>query len=173
MDMDRSDREHWARNKSTIYELDYRGKRLIERRFPEGEVDLPIFGFFGFGFGVGDLTTCFELLRLEPAGLQERFWVRPTIAQAGSKDSWLELVPKKQQDARLFSSLLVVISKSVAEIRAIDIRASNYSAKTNPAHTAIEFVNREKPATRVPGVIGCVFGKSDSCVPAVPSGWKK
>lgn len=164
------DPETWARNKATFYELDHRSKTLYERRFPEGLADSPCYAVFGFS--VGPFASYADLFRLDPAGLQDRFWIRPVTAETGKNERWLELHPKKVDNARLFSSVLVAISESDWEICALDMRAPNYSAKTNPAHTSLEFRNRTRP-TAGPGLTTKVFGGSLDCVPSIPPGWKK
>lgn len=164
------DPENRARNKTTVYEFDYRRKTLYERRIPEGSADIPPFGIFGFI--VGPFTSSAELFRLGPVGLPDRFWIRPVTATEGKNERWLELVPKKVADARRFSSLLVAISESDWEVCALAIRAPNYSAQKNPAHTSIEFRNRTRPMA-ASGLLKTVLGGTEGCVPSVPPGWKK
>ncbi|MBC7853495.1 MAG: hypothetical protein IAF94_08670 [Pirellulaceae bacterium] len=164
------DPENRARNKSTIYEFDYRIKTLYERRIPEGSADIPPFGIFGII--VGSFTSSAELLRLDPAGLPDRFWIRPVTVTTGKNERWLELLPKKVADARQFSSLLVAVSESDWEVCSLDIRAPNYAEKTNPAHTSIAFLNRTRP-TAASGLLKTVLGSSYSCIPTVPTGWKR
>ena len=150
---------NWARNKDTFYDLDYRRKTRIEHRYPVDLAGNPQIRFLGFFVATLPLT---DLSRLDPTGLQDRFWIRPMTVTEGKRERWLELVPKKDTDAKQFSSLLVAISEIDWDISAMESRAPNYSAESNPARTTVEFVNRTRP-----------LGGSDSCIPSVPAGWKK
>lgn len=160
---------NWARNKDAFYELDYRRKTHTEHHYPVDSDGNSQVHFLGFFVATLPLT---DLFRLDPAGLQDRFWIRPVTPTAGRNERWLELVPRKDIDAKQFSSLVVAISESDWDICAMDIRAPNYSARTNPARTSVEFLNRTKPIA-VNGLLKTVLGGSDSCIPSVPAGWKK
>lgn len=159
----------WARNKESIYEWNYRNKTRIEHRFlDESYPGFGMLSFFGHSVPLGINA---ELLRLDPAGLQDRFWVRPVTPKEGKTNRWLELVPRKDTDARRFSSLVVAISESDWDISAMDIRAPNYSAETYPARTTVEFLKRTRPPMTT-SLLMRVLGGSESCVPSVPAGWK-
>lgn len=159
----------WARKKDTLYELDYRKKTCTEHQFPDGVgADFATISFLGCSARLG---VDMELLRLDPTGLGDRFWVRPVTPKEGITERWLELVPRKDADARRFSSLVVAISESDWDISAIDIRAPNYSAETYPARTTVEFLKRTRPPMTT-SLLMRVLGGSESCVPSVPAGWK-
>lgn len=160
---------NWARNKNTFYELDYRSKTRTEHQYPVDPDGNPQIRFLGFFVVTLPLT---DIFRLDPAGLPDRFWIRPVAVTTGKHDRWLELFPKTVADARQFSSLLVALSESDWDISGIDIRAPNYSEKTNPVHTSIEFRNRTGP-TAVPGLLTKILARPDSCVPSVPRGWRR
>jgi hypothetical protein len=159
---------NWARNKDTFYELDYGRKTRTEHRCPadlDGNLQIRFLGFF-----VATLPLT-DLFRLDPAGLQDRFWIRPVTPKEGRSERWLELVPKKDADAKQFSSVVLAISESDWDICAMDIRAPNYSAETYPVHTSIEFMNRTTPFVAT-GLLK-VLVRTDTCIPPVPAGWKK
>jgi hypothetical protein len=136
---------NWARNKDTFYELDYRRKTRTELHFPADSAGNPQIRFLGFIVATLPQT---DLFRLDPAGLQDRFWIRPMTPTEGRTDRWLELVPKKDADAKQFSSLLLAISESDWDICAMDIRAPNYSAETYSVRTSVEFLKRTRPTAK-------------------------
>ncbi len=150
---------YWARNKDTFYEWDYRRKTRTEHRYPVDSVGQPQIRILGFFVATFPLT---DIYRLDPAGLQDRFWIRPLTPTEGKCERWLELVPRKDADAKQFSSLLVAISESDWDIRALDIRASNYSAESYSARTSLEFLKRTRPTA--------MTGFLNDCLS--PAGWK-
>ena len=155
--------EHWVCDGKSIFEFDARRKLLVQRILPKEMQGKAIAdGPLPFLFGA-KVTT-----------IKARYWIQPLDPPKGREgEYWLEAVPRFRQDAANFQKVSIILDEKDFLPKALDVYAPNYNSKTNPAHTAYEFMERE-PKTKSSLLEGIPIPfLREFYEPKVPSGWKK
>ncbi|MDG1875067.1 MAG: hypothetical protein P8J27_14235 [Mariniblastus sp.] len=127
-----SEHERWICDGTRIYEFDFQNKRLTESEMPQemqgniAESPLP------FIFG-GNKTQVLK-----------RYWVRSATPKGVENEYWLELYPKRIQDARVYSKIELVIAKEDFLPKAMHMYDAQYNpAKGNEASKYFTFESRQ------------------------------
>ena len=123
--------EKWICDGESIFEYDFKEKRLYETKIPaefrgEGLVNSPLPFVFGAKKEV----------------LLERYWIKVITPQGVDNEYWLEIYPKRISDAQDYQKIQLVITQEDLLPRSIHIFAPNYDEVTNPVSRHIEFANR-------------------------------
>ena len=148
------DLEQWICDGESVFIFDYPRQRLLERPLPpemRGRhiVDGPLPFLFG----------------IEAEKLKQRYWLR-VITPPGKKDEyWLEVWPKRREDAGSYKKLEVILSRDPFLPKALQIFPVNYDEKTRPISTVYEFRDQEIN-------FGGLFGGNKIKRPNKPSGWE-
>ena len=145
----------WICDGRMIYEFDYEQKRLYDTEIPEhmqgpeGLSASPIPFLFGAKRDV----------------LLERYWVR-VVPRPGTKgEYWLEVFPKRAQDARNYSKVEIIISEDDFLPKAMRLFSPQFDpSKGNFASMQFEFYDRKVNALTLEGL----FGR-----PSKPIGWTR
>lgn len=137
--------ERYVSSGDAIYFFDYAEKQLIKQNLP-AELQ---------GQGIKNSPLPF-LFGAKASELKERYWIRPLQTPAGvEKQWWLEVFPKRRQDAEHYSKAVIVLAGD--EFLPVQIRmyAPDYNPEklqladgtTHPAvikYQIYEFENSEK-----------------------------
>lgn len=151
--------EHWVCDGKSIWEFDYKQKKLIQRELPpdiQGKsiVDGPLPFMFG----------------ARVAAIKQRYWMRVITPRDAKEEYWLEAVPKQMQDAANFKKVEIIIAREDYLPKAIQIYPVNYDPRSNPSRTVFQFERREVNFRDLQDLIP--FNKQ-FYEPATPSGWEK
>ena len=150
--------ERWICDGSFIYEFDFENKRLTETELPKemrgnvAESPLP----FIFGGKKSEVL--------------QRYWVRSATPNGVENEYWLELYPKRAQDARIYSKIELVIAKEDFLPKAMHMYDAQYDLKGgNEKSRYFTFENRvvNNQLDKLKDAIG-QFVK-----PKLPIGWKR
>ena len=151
--------EHWICDGKSIYELNSKQKQLIETRLPP-EMQ-------GKQIADGPLPFMFGATKKK---LNSRYWIREIKPPADRKgEYWLEVFPKRPDDAANFSRVMVILDEKHFLPMALQIFSPNFNARKNWARTVYQFTDRQvnNPIHR-----GRQF--FDRFIsPKPPLGWKK
>lgn len=145
----------WICDGNMIYEFDFEQKRLYDTEIPkhmqgpEGLAASPIPFLFG---AKKDL-------------LLQRYWVRVITPKGTKGEYWLEVYPKRAEDARNYSKVEVIISENDFLPKAMCLYSPQYNpAKGNFAKMQFEFYDRKVNTLTLEGL----FGR-----PSKPIGWTR
>lgn len=124
--------ERWICDGKSIYEFDFENKRLNETELPKemqgnvAESPLP----FIFGGKKNEVL--------------QRYWVRSATPKGVENEYWLELFPKRVQDARIYSKIELVIAKEDFLPKAMHMYDPQYDPKKgNESSRYFTFENRQ------------------------------
>jgi TIGR03009 family protein len=149
--------EKWICDGESIFEYDFKEKRLYETKIPaefrgEGLVNSPLPFVFGAKKEV----------------LLERYWIKVITPQGVDNEYWLEIYPKRISDAQDYQKIQLVITQEDLLPRSIHIFAPNYDEVQNPVSRHIEFANR-----RINGQIPAIATFLNLFIrPRTPFGWE-
>lgn len=121
--------ERWICDGESIFEFDFEAKRLYDTKLPRemqgnvAESPLP----FIFGGKKGEVL--------------QRYWVRSATPKGVENEYWLELYPKRAQDARIYSKIELVIAKEDFLPKAMHMYDAQYK-KGNEKSKYFTFENR-------------------------------
>jgi TIGR03009 family protein len=150
--------ERWVCDGKSIFDFDFENKRLYETELPKemqgniAESPLP----FIFGANKDQIT--------------QRYWVRSVTPDGVQDEYWLEMYPKRIQDARAYSKLEVIIARDDFLPKAMHLYSPQYDpAKGNEASQYFMFENREvnSQLAKFQDFFGAFVR------PRVPFGWKR
>ena len=156
-ELDKSDavQTKWICDGQMIYEFDFGEKRLYETEIPEtmrgpqGLAASPIPFLFGAKKDV----------------LLERYWVRVITPRDVEAEYWLQVFPKRAEDARNYSKIEIIIDQQDFLPKAMRMFSPQYNpAKGNFAHMNFEFQDRKVNGLSLEGL----FGR-----PSKPIGWSR
>jgi TIGR03009 family protein len=148
----------WVCDGECIYDYNFVTKVLTDIRIPEefrgeGLVNSPL----PFLFGANRET------------LLNRFWIRPITPPEAKEEYWLQVIPKRLEDARTYSRVEIIIARQDFLPKSMIIFSANYDPKTEPVSQAYVFENR-----KINGQLAAlqdflrVFVK-----PKLPMGWSR
>lgn len=135
-DMEKSDDQNlklkWMCDGKYIYDFDFVHKRLTDIEIPtafqgDGLVNSPL----PFLFGANRDT------------LLNRFWIRPITPANATDEYWLQVIPKRLEDARTYSKVELVIARQDFLPKSMILFSANYDPKENPVSQAYVFENRK------------------------------
>ena len=145
----------WICDGETIYEFDFGQKRLYETaipksmRGPQGLAASPIPFLFGAQKNI----------------LLERYWVRVITPREVEGEYWLQVFPKRAEDARNYSKIEIIIDQEDFLPKAMRMFSAQYNpARGNFAHMNFEFQDRKVNGLSLEGL----FGR-----PSKPIGWTR
>jgi len=124
--------EKWICDGNSVFEFDFPRKVLIERQLPPE--------MRGKAIGDGPLPFMFGA---EIEKVKRRYWLRVITPPNTVGEYWLEAWPKSRQDAANYKKVKVIIDEKDFLPKGIEIFATNYDAKKNPARTAFVFEERK------------------------------
>lgn len=151
--------DHWICDGQSIFEFDYKQKKLFQRELPPDMRGQTITdGPLPFLFGA------------EAAKLKARYWMRVITPDGATDEYWLEAVPKTHVDAGNFKKVEVIIAREDYLPKAIQIYPVTYDARENPAKTVFMFENREINFTDLNDLN---LFRRQFFNPATPLGWQK
>ena len=124
--------ERWICDGKKIYDFDFENKRLYETELPksmQGNVaESPLPFIFGG----------------KRAEVLQRYWVRSATPKGVENEYWLELYPKRIEDARMYKKIELVIAKEDFLPKAMHMFGSQYDpSKGNEASQYFTFENRQ------------------------------
>ena len=158
--------EQWVCDGRSIFEFDTRKKIVVQRILPT-EMQ---------GKAIADGPLPF-LFGAKVSTLKARYWIQPLDPPKDRKgEYWLEAVPRFSADAANFQRVSIILDEKDFLPKALDVYAPNYNSKTNRAHTAYAFEQRETTAKADNALLDpekLKFWKKQFYEPKVPSGWKK
>ena len=112
--------EKWICDGRTIYEFDFDAKRLNETEIPKTMQ----------GDGLANSPLPF-LFGANKALLLDRYWVRVITPEGASNEYWLEVFPKRVEDARSYSKIEVIIAEEDFLPKAMHMYSPQYDPKKN------------------------------------------
>jgi len=125
--------EKWICDGAAVYQFDYQNKVLYDMPLPpsmqnEGLRHSPLPFMFG----------------AKADELRERFWIRPLVREGAPNDQyWLEIVPKRAEDARNYQRVELMLSRDPFLPASLHVMAPNYDERTNPTSTVFVFEDRQ------------------------------
>ena len=124
--------ERWICDGKKIYDFDFEQKRLYETKLPksmQGNVaESPLPFIFGG----------------KRAEVLQRYWVRSATPKGVENEYWLELYPKRIEDARMYSKIELVIAKEDFLPKAMHMFGPQYDpSQGNEASQYFTFENRQ------------------------------
>lgn len=155
--------EKWICDGKAVFEFDYPRKRLVERPLPD-EMQ-------GKSIAEGPLPFLFGA---KAEQIKNRYWVRVITPQGAKDEYWLEVHPKRQEDAARYKKVEVILSKEPFLPKAIHIYDVNYDPRQNPARSSFAFENRKINPSDLLGRLDLLklFHK-EFFRPDTPGGWEK
>lgn len=156
-----ADKELWICDGTTLFDFDFKSKRLMETKIPkdmQGNVtESPLPFIFG----------------AEKRAILERYWVRSVTPTNGVENEyWLELFPKRAADASNYSKIEVIIAKEDFLPKAMHMYSAQYDpSKGNETSRYFAFENREVNSQL--SKIGDFFGAFISPRLPITGGWKR
>ena len=151
--------EHWICDGQSLYEFDYKQKKLFQRELPPD--------MRGAAIGDGPLPFVFGA---DAAKIKARYWLRTIPGRSKGGDHFLEAVPKRQADAANLKRVEIIIGKQDFLPKAIQLYPANYDPRTNPSRTVYQF---EKPETNFRDLNDLNILRRKFFNPATPPGWEK
>ena len=154
-----NDKERWICDGTNLYDFDFQSKQLRETKIPkdmQGNVtESPLPFIFG----------------AEKKAILERYWVRYAQPTNSVDDEyWLELFPKRAEDARNYSKLEVIIAKEDFLPKAMHMYSAQYDPSSgNETSRYFAFQNREVNSQLAK--FSDFFG--GFIRPRLPIGWKR
>lgn len=129
---DQSLKLKWICDGKYVYDYNFTTKVLTDIAIPaefqgEGLVNSPL----PFLFGANRDT------------LLNRYWIRPITPASATDEYWLQVVPKRLEDARTYSRVEIIISRQDFLPKSMIIFSANYDPKTDPVSQAYLFENRK------------------------------
>ncbi|MFN9879155.1 MAG: hypothetical protein ACK557_11820 [Planctomycetota bacterium] len=152
------DREKWICDGSGIYEFDFANRRLYETKIPPSQA--------GKGLLDGPLPFLFGANKDQ---ILSRYWLRIATPQGVENEYWLVAVPKRQEDARTYSKVEIILAREDFLPKSLHIFSVNYDQATTAVSQAVVFKNR-KINSQLSGLqdfLG-VFVR-----PTTPIGWQR
>lgn len=122
--------EKWICDGEFIYEFDYINKRLYDIELPPDAR--------GMGLRNSPLPFVFGA---KAADLKARYWIRDITNPQAAKDGqyWLEIWPKRIQDAQTYKKVEVILQKNPFLPISLVIYPINYDPLENPTKMVFEF----------------------------------
>lgn len=155
--------EKWICDGKAVFEFDYPRKRLVERPLPE-EMQ-------GKAIAEGPLPFLFGA---KAEQIKERYWVRVITPKDTKDEYWLEVHPKRQEDAARYKKVEVILSKEPFLPKAIHIYDVNYDPRQNPARSSFAFENRKiNPSDYLNQLDLLKLFHKEFFRPDTPGGWEK
>ena len=155
---DEGAQERWVCDGKSIFDFEFSNKRLYETELPkelQGNVaESPLPFIFG--------ANKDQIIR--------RYWVRSVTPDGVDNEYWLEMFPKRIDDARTYSKLEVIIAREDFLPKAMHLYSPQYDpSKGNEASQYFMFENREvnSQLAKFQDFFGAFVR------PRVPLGWKK
>ena len=142
--------EHWVCDGRSIFEYDYKKKRLIERPLPP-ELQ-------GKAIADGPLPFIFGSTA---AKLKQRYFLRIITPPGVEGQIWLEAYPKYQKDAANFSKAELILKEDTLDPYALQIHLP--SGKNRTVHQFYD-LSINDPLDRI---------KNYFATPTTPFGWKR
>ncbi len=150
--------ERWMCDGKAIYEFDFGNKRLYEIEIPP-EMQ-------GNALAQSPLPFLFGAKRLD---MEDRFWMRIATPNGVENEYWLEVWPKRKEDAVNYHHVEIIIAAEDFLPKSIHIYNRDYDAKQNPVSHFFAFTNRK--------VNGQLTGIKDFfgifIRPQTPIGWER
>ncbi|MFN9247308.1 MAG: hypothetical protein ACK6DS_09605, partial [Planctomycetota bacterium] len=109
------DREKWICDGSGIYEFDFANRRLYETKIPPSQA--------GKGLLDGPLPFLFGANKDQ---ILSRYWLRIATPQGVENEYWLVAVPKRQEDARTYSKVEIILAREDFLPKSLHIFSVNY-----------------------------------------------
>lgn len=161
-DMEKSEDQNlklkWICDGAFVYDYNYVTKVLTDIRIPqefqgEGLVNSPL----PFLFGANRET------------LLNRFWIRPITPANATDEYWLQVIPKRLEDARTYSRVEIIIARDDFLPKSMIIFSRNYDPKTDPVSQAYVFEHR-----KINGQLAAVQDFFTVFIrPKLPLGWTR
>jgi TIGR03009 family protein len=155
---DAMSQERWICDGKSLFDFDFSTKRLYETKIPpnmQGNIsESPLPFIFG----------------AEKKVIQERYWVRSATPEGVQDEYWLELYPKRIQDARNYSKIEIVIARKDFLPSAMHLYSANYDpARGDETSRYFQFQEREvnNQLFKLQDFFGAFVR------PSVPLGWKR
>lgn len=124
--------EKWICDGKSVFDYDFARKRVIERELPPN--------MQGKAIADGPLPFLFGVTAEK---LNARYWIRIVTPRDAKNEYWLEAWPKRRADAANFQKVRVILAEEDFLPKGIEIYATNFNARTNPARTAFTFDERK------------------------------
>jgi len=160
VEADAQHHEHWICDGKSIFEFDYRQKKLIERELPPE--------MRGKAIGKGPLPFLFNA---DASDIKRRFWIRVITPKSAQGEYWLEAVPKTQEDAANFKLVHVIIDEQDFMPKAMVLFDPNYQPQACPSRTSFQFEDREANFSILAQQLNIFY--REFYEPKTPSGWEK
>lgn len=126
------DHEKWICDGSSVYEFDFANRRLYESKIPPSQA----------GNGLLDSPLPF-LFGAKKDQILSRYWLRIATPQGVENEYWLVAVPKRQEDARTYSKVEIILAKEDFLPKSLHIYSVNYDPATTAVSQAVVFKNRK------------------------------
>jgi TIGR03009 family protein len=126
------DREKWICDGSSVYEFDFANRRLYETKIPPSQS----------GNGLLDSPLPF-LFGANKDQILSRYWLRIATPQGVENEYWLVAVPKRQEDARTYSKVEIILAREDFLPKSLHIYSVNYDPATTAVSQAVVFKNRK------------------------------
>ncbi len=124
--------EKWICDGKSVFDYDFATKRVIERELPPN--------MQGKAIADGPLPFLFGVTAEK---LNARYWIRIVTPPNAKSEYWLEAWPKQRADAANFQKVRVILAEEDFLPKGIEIYATNFNPRTNPARTAFTFDDRK------------------------------
>jgi TIGR03009 family protein len=116
-------KEKWICDGNYIYEYDFNNKVLYDEEVPvemrgNGMANSPIPFLFG----------------AKKADILDRYWARP-IAQPNQNEFWLEVYPKRIEDARMYLKVELILAREDFLPKAVHVYSPQYDPKKGNFHS--------------------------------------
>jgi TIGR03009 family protein len=148
----------WMCDGKYVYEYDFVNKRLTDMSIPDA--------FQGDGLVNSPLPFLFGANR---ETLLNRFWIRPITPANATDEYWLQVIPKRLQDARTYSRVELVIARQDFLPKSMILFSANYDPKENPVSQAYVFENR-----KINGHLSAIQDFLGNFIrPKTPFGWER
>lgn len=124
--------ERWVCDGKTVYDFDFKQKRMYESEIPKDLRGNVAHSPLPFVFGANKKQ------------ILERYWVRSITPRGAKNEYWLEIYPKRIEDARTYSKIEVVIANEDWLPKAIHLYSPQYDPSNgNYSSRYFLFENRE------------------------------
>ncbi len=126
------DREKWICDGSSVYEFDFANRRLYESKLPPSQT----------GNGLLDSPLPF-LFGANKDQILNRYWLKIATPQGVENEYWLVAVPKRQEDARTYSKVEIILAREDFLPKSLHIYSVNYDPASTAVSQAVVFKNRK------------------------------